>query len=156
MSSIDEQIKAGYDKERQMEATRPKLMACTGETNAILEAIAALAAGLTARDRQLSAISEQIQKFEQAMRTHHLEFHNRLAGVETAIKGLGEMVQQGREANYAILKANQILIQDAKERVERLPAAFIYQITRQEMAKNLKFRDLAAAPKQKQRRKGKK
>ena len=63
--------------------------AIKSDTQQILEAIAALAAGLTARDRQLSAISEQIGDLAGYVQATQ----GRVFDIETAIKVLGERVE---------------------------------------------------------------
>ena len=75
------------------------------EFQQLSEQIAALAAGLTARDKQLSALSEQVRKgfFDAEQLSLNVGAKNgvlvagmmeRLERLETAIKGLGEQLGQ--------------------------------------------------------------
>ena len=115
------------------------------EFQQLSEQIAALAAGLTARDRQLSAISEQVRQGFKEQISHQIHYFKEL---ETAIKGLTQIVK-------ARFDTQGLRLAGLESKLE-VVALGISNCFRQQSEVYQQVQALrAAAPKQKQRRKGK-
>lgn len=119
------------------------------DTQQILEAIAALAAGLTARDRQLDALSEQVRQGFKEQISHQIHYFKEL---ETAINGLESKLDTFIDALNALAAE----FENFESKLAEIDSRTVNQWAAVQIWQDRALKaERAAAPKQKQWRKGK-